>query len=169
MARAGTIGDVRVYQAGTGNLLGSYSVTTDAQRRFTAKVYSSPAGTYDVSVKGSDTLSRLKGGVTLPTAGQVDFGSLLVGDSSGDDAVNGADVSYLVTSFLECQGDAKYSPYADTNRDQCINGMDVSALIPNFLKVREVHVPSGGAGSGASVLAQAAASPTSTATASSHS
>ena len=78
-------------------------------------------------------MSNKKQNVSLP-AGEVDFGTLLVGDSNGNDAVNGGDVSYLVPSFLLCSGDASYRSYADTNKDGCVNGADVSALIPNFLK-----------------------------------
>jgi len=97
-------------------------------------------GTYDISVKGSNTLSNKKSGISLPSDTDIDFGTLLVGDSTGNDAVNGADGSYMIPSFLKCSGDPEFRPYGDTNKNGCINGADVSALIPNFLRAGPVPV-----------------------------
>jgi YVTN family beta-propeller protein len=129
-----TTGGIEVYRTGTSALLGAFSATTDANGRFSVPLTDLGSGVYDIKVKGSDTLSTKKSGVSLPSATEIDFGTLLVGDSSGNDAVNGGDVSYMIPSFLLCSGDANYRRYADANKNGCVSGADVSALVPNFLK-----------------------------------
>ena len=126
-------GGVEVYRAGTTDLVGVFSALTDATGRFSVELTGIGAGEYDIRVKGADTLSNKKLGVILP-GGEIDFGTLLVGDCTGNDAVNGADTSYLIPSLLCCEADACYRPYADVNRSGCVNGADTSALIPNFLR-----------------------------------
>jgi len=134
-----TTGGIELYQAGTTNLVGAFSAMTDATGGFSVALTGVGPGDYDIRVKGADTLSNEKLGVTLP-GGEVDFGTLLVGDCNGNDAVNGADTSYLIPSFLCCEGDACYRPYADVNKSGCVSGADTSALIPNFLKAGPVII-----------------------------
>ena len=131
--RVGATGGVQLYQAGTSNLVAVLSATTDVNGLFTTTIEGVASGLYDVVVKGANTLSNKKFNVSIPPVSVIDFGTLLVGDSNGDDGVNGADVSYMVPSFIRCAGDAPYRPYGDTNADGCINGADVSALIHNYL------------------------------------
>ena len=135
-----TTGGIKVYEAGTTNLLGTFTATTDANGGFSAELTGIEPGTYDISVKGSNTLSNKKSSITLPTETEINFGTLLVGDSNGNDAVNGADVSYMIPSFLLCSDAPEFRPYGDTNNNGCINGADVSALIPNFLKAGPISV-----------------------------
>ena len=135
-----TIGGIEVYEAGTTNLLGTFTATTDANGGFSVELTGIEPGTYDISVKGSNTLSNKKSSITLPTETEINFGTLLVGDSNGNDAVNGADVSYMIPSFLLCSDAPEFRPYGDTNNNGCINGADVSALIPNFLKAGPISV-----------------------------
>jgi hypothetical protein len=125
---------ITLFAAGTSTIRGSFSATTDVNGRFSVVLDGIEAGTYDMQVKGSNTLSRKKLSVTLPMSEEIDFGTLLVGDGNGDDVVNGADVSYMVPSFLLARNDAGFRPYADTNNDGVVNGTDISALIPNFLR-----------------------------------
>jgi len=132
-------GGIEVYQAGTANLLGVFSATTDATGGFSVELNGIGPGQYDIRVKGADTLSNKKLGIDLP-GGEIDFGTLLVGDCTGNDAVNGADTSYLIPSFLCCEADACYRPYADVNKSGCVNGADTSALIPNFLKAGPIII-----------------------------
>ncbi len=127
-------GGLRFYAAGTSNLVDVYTATTDANGFFTATMLGSLVGQYDIVAKGANTLGSKRLAISLPTTDVIDFGTLLVGDSSGDERINGADVSYMVPSFLQCTADGTFRPYGDTNADGCINGADVSALIPNFLK-----------------------------------
>jgi YVTN family beta-propeller protein/parallel beta-helix repeat protein len=129
-----TTGGVEVYRTGTSTLLGAFSATTDANGRFSTTLTDLGSGVYDIKVKGSDTLSTVKSGVSLPSGTETDFGTLLVGDCNGNDAVIGGDLSYMIPSFLLCTGETNYRVYADTNKNGCVNGADVSGLIPNFLK-----------------------------------
>jgi hypothetical protein len=127
-------GGIKIYEPGTDNLLGAYSATTDANGAFSVILNDLYSGVYDIRIKGADTLSVKKVAVTVPSTSAVDFGTLLVGDSTGNDVVNADDVSYMVPSFLRCTGNASYRIYADTNKSGCVNGLDVSALVPNFLR-----------------------------------
>ncbi|MBV9791942.1 MAG: hypothetical protein JOZ51_27395, partial [Chloroflexi bacterium] len=119
---------------GTQTLIGQYKATNDASNYFIATLTNLPIGTYDIQVKASNTLSNKRTNIDLSTPAEIDFGTLRVGDSNGNDNVNGADVSYMIPSFLLSSGDAGFLPYADTNNNGAINGADVSALVPNFLK-----------------------------------
>lgn len=135
-----TTDGIGMYQCGAATPLRTFSATTDACGVFTLTLTGISAGSYDIRVKGADTLSNKKSCVTLPAAAEINFGTLLVGDNNGNDCVNGADVSYMIPSFLKCTGDAEYRLYADTNKDGCVNGADVSALIPNFLQCGPIVV-----------------------------
>lgn len=126
---------ITIYRAGTNTILTTGSATTGNSGHFSVTITSLPAGTYDIQLKAANTLSVRKANVVLPSPTEVDFGTLLVGDSTGDDLVNGGDVSYMIPAFLHGTGDPEFRPYADTNADGVINGADVSALIPNFLQV----------------------------------
>lgn len=128
-----TTGGIEVYEANSLSPLGVFTATTNANGDFSADLVDIEPGTYDIHVKGSNTLSNRKVNVNIPASTSVDFGTLLVGDSNGDDVVNGADVSYMVPSFLLCSDEGEFRPYGDTNKDGCINGADVSGLVPNFL------------------------------------
>lgn len=137
---ATTTGGVTLFQPGTTTEVGRFAATTDADGRFCGTATGVPAGIYDVRVKGANTLSNQRANVDLRTAAEINFGTLRVGDSTGNDAVTGADVSYMIPSFFLRSGDAGFRPYADTNRDDEITGADVSALIPNFLQTGPVAV-----------------------------
>jgi murein DD-endopeptidase MepM/ murein hydrolase activator NlpD len=154
-----TTGGIEVYQAGTSSLLGAFSATTDAIGGFSVALTGLGSGVYDIEVRGGDTLRNEKLGISLP-GGEVNFGTLLVGDCNGNDAVNGGDVSYMIPAFTCCEADACYRPYADVNKEGCVNGGDASALIPNFLKTGPMIVSAQaqadeGAGQGASPISGA--------------
>ena len=133
---------IEVYPAGSSSLAGSYSATTDASGRFSVIMTGIKPGVYDLRVKGADTLSNRRLALSLP-GGEIDFGTLLVGDCNGNDAINGADASYLIPSFLCCEPDACYRRYADVNKNGCVNGADMSLFIPNFLKAGPIDVTRG--------------------------
>ena len=154
-----TTGGITLVQPGTSTEVARLSATTDANGHFCVTAPGVPAGSYDVRVKGANTLSTQRMNVDLRTATMHHFGTLLVGDSSGDDGVTGADVSYMVPSFLLRSGEAGFRPYADTNRDDAITGADVSALIPNFLRAGPVAVTSAAPTQPEVVRAQASTPP----------
>lgn len=133
MNGAFTTGGVTLYQPGTTTEVARLAATTDASGRFCASVQGVPLAVYDVRVKGANTLSNQRAGINLAEATTIDFGTLRVGDATGDDGVTGADVSYIIPAFFLHSGDPGFRPYADTNQDDEVSGADVSALIPNFL------------------------------------
>jgi uncharacterized repeat protein (TIGR02543 family) len=154
MASTGEVtGGVRVYHAGTLNPAGIYSATTDAYGHVTVTLTGLNPGVYDLQVKSANTLSNKRLSVSLPAMSEVNFGTLLVGDANGNDAVNGGDVSYMIPAFTRCAGDSAYRREADTNGDGCVNGGDVSALVPNYTRAGPVIV------SGALTSAKPAAGP----------
>lgn len=95
-----TTGGITLYQPGPTNEFGRFAATTDESGRFCVTATDVPAGTYDVRVKGANTLSHQRTNVDLRTATEIAFGTLRVGDSTGDDRVTGADVSALMPNFL---------------------------------------------------------------------
>lgn len=130
-----TTGGIALYEPGTSTQVGQFAATTDQMGRFSVTLENVPVGSYDIQVKGANTLSNKRANIDLsdPTI-EHDFGTLRVGDSTGNDTVNGGDVSYMVPSFLLTSSDPGFLPYADTNNNGAINGGDVSALVPNFLR-----------------------------------
>ncbi len=156
---ATTTGGVTLYQPGTSTEVGRFAVTTDADGRFCGTATGVVPGVYDVRVKGANTLSNQRANVDLRTATEVNFGTLRVGDSTGNDGVTGADVSYMIPSFFLRSGDTGFRPYADTNRDDEITGADVSALIPNFLQTGPKMVTGAVVAQPAPVRAAAATTP----------
>ena len=92
------------------------------------------AGTYDITAKGYSHLRKKKASVTLSTGSTVDFTSsgtdkFLTGDvnsSSGDNLVNGIDLTLII-------GDLTGSTERyDLNRDSVVNGIDLTNAITNL-------------------------------------
>src|SRR6185295_3162610 len=98
-----TISGITAYAPGGTTPLGTFLASTDLNGQFSVELTGIVAGTYDLVVKPANGLSVKRASVTLPGT-PVDFGTFSVGDASGDDAINGADVSYMVPSFLLCNG-----------------------------------------------------------------
>jgi len=123
---------VRLLQPGTNTLAMSASPTTSSNGAFS--VDGIPAGTYDIEVKHSQSLSRRVSGVTF-TAGVAtsrSFGTLLTGDINNDNAITLPDFSLLSASFGRAQGQAGYDSRADLNGDNLVTLPDFSLLSSNF-------------------------------------
>jgi hypothetical protein len=137
---------ITVYQNGTALsgspvVLGTYCGTTDNTGRVSVPLTGLSAGTYDIKVKGADTLSNIKTAVALPASGDVDFSTLRLGDTNNNDAVTGADISFLIPALFTSSSDAAYRVYADVNRNGAVTGQDISALIPNLFTGGGTPVP----------------------------
>ncbi|MCL4466716.1 MAG: dockerin type I domain-containing protein [Chloroflexi bacterium] len=121
-------------QPGTETVVHSVTATSDQSAYFTATGL--PAGTYDLRVKGSHTLSRKLSSVTLtPGDNAVNWatlGSLKEGDANGDNFVTILDFSQLRNSFSKCDGTAGYDARADFNGDGCTTILDFSLLRQSF-------------------------------------
>ncbi len=135
-----TTGGIVLYQPGTTTEVARFAATTDADGWFSVALINVAVGTYDIRVKGANTLSNQRAGINLQSSTEIDFRTLRVGDGTGDDGVTGADVSYIIPSFLLSSGETGFRPYADTNKDDGITGADVSALVPNFLRAGPIAV-----------------------------
>jgi hypothetical protein len=136
---SGSTGGITLYQGGTA--LGRFGTTTDSQGRFAVSLDGFESYPYTIRVKGDTTLSNLLHNVDLKTTDPIDFGTLRVGDSTGDDQINGADVSYLVPAFGRSATNNGFRPYGDVTKDGTINSADVTALTRNFLETGMELVP----------------------------
>ena len=125
--------EIIVYSRGLTQIKGRADAITNESGEFSVFLKGIPADRYTVRVKGGDTLSNMRQ-VDLATMDQVDFGQLSVGDSTGDNMINGADVSYMVPAFGLDATNPQFLPYGDTNKDGQIDRPDVVTLKENFLK-----------------------------------
>jgi hypothetical protein len=114
--------------------VGSVGTTTDNQGRFSVFIESIYGDQYDIQVKGSNTLSNIRPADLRFPDTVVDFGTLCVGDSTGDDMINGADISYMVPSYDKQAGAIEFRRHGDATKDSWVNKDDVSAVRENFLK-----------------------------------
>ena len=125
------------FEPGTDTVVREENVTTDNEGNFT--VVDVETGTYDIGVKCPRSLSELASGVGLAGGAivPVDFGTLREGDANNDDAITGADYSFLYTYF----GAASIPgvDYCDFNRDGRVNGLDYSLLWTNFSQAGDMY------------------------------
>lgn len=116
-------------QPGSGT---TFNTATDENGNFTINAL---PGTYDIRIKGKNTLSRLQRNITLQNgANPLQVGILLAGDSNTDDYVTAADFSLLSAAFGTCEGTAGFDNRADFNGDRCISAVDFSLLASNYGK-----------------------------------
>jgi hypothetical protein len=110
------------------------SVTTDTAGRFT--VCNVQPGTYDIVVKGFNTLANRVDTVPLPAGStNVNLGLLRSGDADNDNRVTVADLSILATAYRTGEGDAAYDLRADFNSDGAVDIRDFSLLATHFSQV----------------------------------
>jgi hypothetical protein len=62
----------------------------------------------------------------------VTIGTVCLGDSTGDGAINGADVGGLIASFNKVEGQAGYNAVYDFTGDSAVNGADIGPFIAVF-------------------------------------
>jgi hypothetical protein len=135
------------YDCCTGS--GTGTCSTDTSGHFT--VTDILSGTYDLGIKGSNTLSScfpnigLSLGVNTQQFGgascAVPGNCLRGGDANGNDFVTGADYSLLSATFLKCAGDSGFNPAADFNGNGCIQGSDYSLLSTHYLQQGDLTLP----------------------------
>lgn len=113
--------------------LGFYRTDTDNNGRFSVFLRDIVGGNYDIKIKGADTLSNIRR-ANLTTTGEIDFGTLCVGDSSGDDVINGADTSYIVPFFPSDDSLPNFPTEGDANKDKRIDREDLNIIKGNFLE-----------------------------------
>jgi PKD repeat protein len=105
--------------------------TTDNNGDFT--IPNVTPGTYDIGVKGSHTLSRLKVGVVIGGGTtNVNFGTLLEGDCNNNDVVNIYDFGILADAFGSVPASANWDVRADLDNDGAVNIYDFGLLADNY-------------------------------------
>jgi len=106
-------------------------VTTDNEGKFS--VADVAAGTYDIGVKGSHTLSRLEEDVVIESGTtNVDFGTLLEGDCDNNDMINISDFGILADAFGSLPASGNWDERADLNNNGQVNISDFGLLADNF-------------------------------------
>ncbi|MBV9791265.1 MAG: SBBP repeat-containing protein [Chloroflexi bacterium] len=113
--------------------LGFFRTDTDNNGRFSVFLRDIVGDEYDIKIKGADTISNIRS-ANLQNTSEIDFGTLCVGDSSGDDVINGADVSYIVPFFPSDDSLPNFPTEGDANKDKRIDREDLNSIKTNFLK-----------------------------------
>jgi 2-methylaconitate cis-trans-isomerase PrpF len=127
---------IELYVTGNPTPVATFNTTTNTSGQFT--ISGVPVGTYNIKVKNSHTLARVKLNQALIAGGNnIDFGTLLEGDVNNDNFITLADLSLLINSFNKTLGDPGYDPRADLNNDNFVTLADLSLLINNFNQAGE--------------------------------
>jgi hypothetical protein len=122
---------IELYITGNPKPVTTFTTTTNTSGQFT--VSGLPVGTYNIAVKNSHTLRRIKLAQTLVLSGNnIDFGTLLEGDVNNDNYVTLIDLSLIIDSFNKALGDLGFDSRADLNNDGYVTLIDLSLLIDNF-------------------------------------
>ncbi len=130
----GTLLTVEVRDVGSTNALFSQTVTTGSGGTYSGLTIALNPSTYDITVKGYSHLRMKKSNQSLSNGITIDFTAagaspLLSGDvngASGDNKVNGIDLTQLVTGL------ATYNVRYDLNRDHRVNGIDLTNAVSNL-------------------------------------
>ncbi len=109
------------------------SVTTNASGGFT--VCHVLPGTYDVVIKGYNTLASRVNGRSLGSGSSVNLGVLAPGDANNDNKVTLVDFSLLTAAYRTAAGDTAYDHRADFNADGQVNILDFSLLATHYTEV----------------------------------
>jgi hypothetical protein len=121
---------LELYQSG--NLVDTFTVTTDASGQFTLFDMQVAAGTYEMKIKHDQYLSTVET-VTLAVGNNtVDFGEQAAGDANNDNQVSALDFSILAGTFNLSQGQPGYDARADFNGSGNVSAQDFSLLASNF-------------------------------------
>lgn len=109
------------------------SVTTNSSGGFT--VCGVLPGTYDVVIKGYNTLANRANAVVLSAGSNVDLGLLRPGDANNDNQVTSSDFSMLSAAYRTVTGDAAYDHRTDFNGDGQVDIRDFSLLATHYSQV----------------------------------
>ncbi|MEA2640478.1 MAG: hypothetical protein QOF51_1872 [Chloroflexota bacterium] len=131
----GAAGGIAVYPAGSAPAatpIATFSVTTDDRGDFSVVLTGFAPGTYDVGVKGSNTLENRRQSIN-PSASssgnRFDFGQLAIGDVNGDNHIIIQDLSAALP-LGACAPAAGYNKFADITNSGCVTIADLSAELP---------------------------------------
>jgi len=90
-------------------------------------------GTYDLEVKGYNTLAARVAGVQVTADSPIlDLGLLRAGDATGDGCIDILDFTVLTSAYGRAAGAAGFDPRADFNGDGQVSTLDFSLLAGNY-------------------------------------
>ena len=116
---------------GTSNVRHSSSYTTNASGRIVIASLPIPAGTYDIRVASSYSLSRKMIGALLASGATLTLPTLFAGDLDQNNAVNTLDWGMMNTKWFT------NDPVADINQDTLVNTIDFSYMNRNWGRTGE--------------------------------
>ena len=130
----GTLLTVEVRNPGSTTPLYSSTVITGSGGTYSGMAIFIPSGTYDITAKGYSHLRLKKTNQALSNGITIDFtgagiSPLLSGDvnaATGDNKVNGIDLTQIVTGLMS------YNVRYDLNRDTRVNGIDLTNAVSNL-------------------------------------
>ncbi|OCQ21395.1 hypothetical protein A7985_12320 [Pseudoalteromonas luteoviolacea] len=98
--------------------------------------YQSALGSVTLSISAPGFLTGEKKLTLSPNQADIDFGAieLVAGDQNGDNSIDIADLTQLMSAYRSTSLDPEYHPAADLNRDNKINLQDLTLLGKNFGK-----------------------------------
>jgi len=118
---------VTIFDNATHNQVGS-PINTLTNTTGTFVISNLTAGTYDVGIKSTRSVSEMEFNVTLSSTAVVDFGTMRVGDCNNDDYVTISDRTLLYGAWGTQPGDLKWRANADFNHDGYITISDRTLL-----------------------------------------
>lgn len=122
---------VTVMTAGTDDVCSIESGPLDANGRFC--IGTTVTGTYDVYIKASHWLQKMRASVNINTLGANNVNvTLLNGDADHDNEVGIGDYSLLSASYNKNLGDVGYNAEADLNGDDTVDIGDYALLSANY-------------------------------------
>ncbi len=89
-------------------------------------------GTYDIGVKGANTLRTTLTNVVVNAVTTLPTVTLLGGDANGDNAVDNVDLGLLAVAYASSTGDSNFDPRADFNNDGSVDNLDLAILANNY-------------------------------------
>jgi hypothetical protein len=122
---------VELYTTGIPTPVATYNTSTNANGEFI--LTGVPLGTFNIKVKGSITLARVKLSQNLLAGNNsIDFGELLAGDANDDNYVDLLDFGTLLLSYNMVVGPPPYDANADFNGDDEVDLLDFGLLLLNY-------------------------------------
>ncbi len=92
------------------------------------------AGTYSLEFSRIGYLKLTVTNIVVDEDIEIGSHSLLAGDIDGSGGVTGADLSPLLSAWMQGLGDPKYAPELDFDDSGGITGADLSAILTNWMK-----------------------------------
>ena len=117
---------IRILSAGTSNLVGQVSATTNASGNLVFSSISISAGTYDIIASSTSYLARKITGVSLTSNSTITLPKLLGGDLDDSNSIGAGDWSWMSPFF------GTNNALADINDDGLVNSLDFGLMNKNW-------------------------------------